>query len=445
MRGARRRLTGAGAVVAACALACGAAVPAVADTAPLGGREWWFNSWRVQTDIWPNTKGAGVIVAVLDSGVASVPDLSGVVLPGYDVSDHHGDDRHDIDAHSHGTRMASLIAAQGNATGMLGLAPKAKILPVITGEGVDSITDQEMADAIRWAADHGANVVNMSFGADGSIGGCPQPVQDAVRHAVVDKDAVLIAAAGNSGDTDNPVSFPADCVGVVAVGAVDRMARPWPKSQRQPYVDVAAPGVDMAGVDRTGRLSLGADGTSDAAALTSAGIALIRSAHPELTGRQVVARLLATLRDRPPAGQKDPQRGYGTILLDKAVNDSIPLDAPNPIYDELQAGTPSAVPASASPPIHSGASVGMSPVRSSGSSAAVILVTVLAGTGGLTLVGLVLLAVRRRRPPVTTPYRSGPAYQPTADGTPYQASHQPPWQSGPGSPPPPMPPGRPKG
>jgi subtilisin family serine protease len=405
----------------------------VASTAPLGGREWWFDAWRVQTDIWPHTQGAGVTVAVLDSGVASVTDLVGVVLPGYDAHDQHGDGRHDIDARSHGTRMATLIAARGNTTGMLGIAPKVKILPVITGDSAGSFVDEEIADAIRWAADHSAKIINMSFGVDGTIGRCPPTVRDAVRHAVVDRDAVLVASAGNSGDGTNDIEFPAGCAGVVAVGAVDRQARPWPKSQRQPYVDVAAPGVDMVGIDRTGRLFVGADGTSDAAALTSAGIALIRSAHPELNGRQVVARLLATLRDRPPDGRKDPQRGYGTIRLNKAVNDPVPADAPNPVYDELQPGTPSGAPTAG--PGQSGPAAG-APARPGDHT--VVVIAALAVAGVLVVGRLVVPAVRRRRqPPLGARYPPGPTYRPTAGGQPYQPPaggppYQPPRQPEPG-------------
>jgi subtilisin family serine protease len=420
----------------------------------LNGREWWFDAWHVQTGIWPHTRGAGVTVAVLDSGVAaSVPGLDGIVLPGYNALDQNGDGRQDIDGHSHGTRMASLIAAHSNPTGMLGTAPDTRILPVTAVGSSDQFSEQVTARAILWASDHGAGVINMSFVFDGSIGGCPQQVQDAIRHAVLDKDAVLVAGAGNTGSTDNPMELPAACAGVVAVGAVDRMARPWPKSQRQPYVDVAAPGVDMAGIDRTGHLSLGASGTSDAAALTSAGIALIRSAHPELTGRQVVARLLATLRDRPPAGRKDPQRGYGTILLDKAVNDPIPADAPNPIYDELRAGTPpGSASASGSPagtPAQSGPSAGAGPARSGNHTTGVI--AGLAVVGVLVVAALVVPAARRRRQPAhRAPYPPGPTYRSAGGGPPHQPPDQPldqpPWQPGPGQPrPPPPPPGRPGG
>ncbi|HSV64742.1 MAG TPA: S8 family serine peptidase [Mycobacteriales bacterium] len=385
--------------------------PSVADGAPLGGREWWFTAWSVQSDIWPKTQGSGVTVALLDTGVsAALPELRGVVTPGYNAHAGSGDGRHDTSSEGHGTAMASLIAAQGNASGMTGIAPRVKILPVIVGDSSrGEFPPDEVAAAIRWAVDHGAKVVNMSFGTE-TTAGCPAQVQDAVRYAVLDRDVVLMAAAGNDGDGANAESFPAACDGVVAVGAVDRYARPWSKSQRQPYVDVAAPGVEMVGLGKTGELTIGT-GTSDAAALTSAGVALIRSAHPELNGRQVVARLLATLRDMPPPGKKDPQRGYGTIRLAKAVNDPIPLDAPNPIYDELRDhATPSATP---SAPATGGPSASGSGPPSTSSKPAIGPILGLAAAGLVLLVAVAMLATRRRAPPAgQPPYRPTPTHRP---------------------------------
>src|SRR5262245_36574429 len=98
-------------------------------------QEWWFTTWGVQDRLWPVTQGRGVTVAVLDTGVqATVPDLSGAVLPGTDIDSGGGDGRTDTEpgaVSGHGTGMASLIAAQGNGTGFVGVAPQAKILPVV--------------------------------------------------------------------------------------------------------------------------------------------------------------------------------------------------------------------------------------------------------------------------------------------------------------------------
>src|SRR5216683_745022 len=96
--------------------------------------EWWFSKWQVQQLVWPLTEGARVTVAVLDTGVqASVPDLRGVVLPGGDATGHHSNGETDFNTggRGHGTMMSVLIAGQGFGTGMAGIAPEAKILPVV--------------------------------------------------------------------------------------------------------------------------------------------------------------------------------------------------------------------------------------------------------------------------------------------------------------------------
>jgi type VII secretion-associated serine protease mycosin len=322
-----------------------AALPALATAAYASPAipEWWFTAWNVETQIWPHTQGAGVTVAVVDTGVsANPPELRQAVLPGYDATGASPDGRHDTDAKgSHGTTIAPLIAAQGGGAGIRGIAPRARILPVIIGLGTGQVDTNQVAAAIRWAADHGARVINASFGAaDTSPAHCPPLVQDAIRHAILDKDVVVVASAGNSGNTTNNAEYPASCPGVLAVGAVDRQAHPWTKSQRQPYVGVAAPGVNIVSVNQHDQLIAG-NGTSYASALTAAAAALIRAAHPDLTARQTVARLLATPRDPPAPGSRDPQRGYGTIRLDKAINDPIPTNAPNPIYDALTPPPPS--------------------------------------------------------------------------------------------------------
>lgn len=375
--------------VAAGLLAVVLAVPATgvaAASSPLGGREWWFDAWHLESAVWSRTQGAGVIVGLLDTGVnASLPELAGVVLPGHDATGRGTDGRQDLDPHGHGTAMAALIAAQGTNSGMLGVAPRARILPVRV-VGNYQPTDQQTAEAITWAADHGVRVINMAFAERQS---CPKPVRDAVRHAVLVRDVVVVAGAGNLNQGGDVSRSPANCPGVLAVGAVGRDGQPWWGSVHQPYVAVAAPGTDAISLDRDGTLSTGS-GTSPASALTSAGIALVRAAHPELNARQVVARVLATLRDRPPAGQRDPQRGYGTVRIDHAVNDPVPLDAPNPVYDELG-------PVTSQQPSHQSVGPGGSAGTDPGGSAVPVWVLVVAAIGVLGVLGIVLVVATRRR------------------------------------------------
>jgi subtilisin family serine protease len=165
---------------------------------PLSG-EWWMTSWKILKGVWPLTEGAGVTVAVLDTGVqASVPDLSGVVLPGGDVTGHHTNGETDLGGH--GTMMAVLIAGQGNGTGMVGVAPKAKILPVVVNAAASEVTTDPaaMAAGISYAANHGARVIDVSQEEPSvSASGCDAAVQAAVAYAL-SRDIVVVAAAGDT-------------------------------------------------------------------------------------------------------------------------------------------------------------------------------------------------------------------------------------------------------
>src|SRR5262249_33701623 len=149
------------------------------------------------------------------------------------------------------------------------------------------------ASAIRWAVDHAAGVINMSYAADDVE--CAGPLLEAVWYAI-DHDVILVAAAGNEGSGANRPEAPAVCPGVIAVGAVDQAGRPWRKTQRQRYVDVAAPGVDIIALDKLGNAVMG-NGTSNSAALVSGAVALLRARFPEMPARQIVTRLLATAKD----------------------------------------------------------------------------------------------------------------------------------------------------
>jgi subtilisin family serine protease len=118
--------------------------------------EWWFDTWQIEEKVWPITRGKGVTVVIVDTGVeAKLPELKGVVVPGSDYNG--GDGREETErVSSHGTKMAELVAAQGTGSGMLGIAPDAKILPVGTQ------TIGQIPEGIRYAVDHGAKVVNVS-------------------------------------------------------------------------------------------------------------------------------------------------------------------------------------------------------------------------------------------------------------------------------------------
>ena len=321
-----------------------AATPAAAVTpagaAPARARplasQWWFTLWDIEKSVWPISQGHGVRVAVLDIGVqADLPGLSGRVLPGADFTGRSRDGRRDTDTSpvpGHGTAMANLIAGQGTGTGFMGVAPKATILPIVVHSG-DSV-----AKAIRYATDHDAKIINVS---QGSAAACPAPVQDAVAYAIK-HDVVVVASAGDDGDVSNASEFPANCAGVLAVGATgfdgpNNVA--WVSTQRHAYVAAAAPGQGVGSVLRDGRVHPSGGGTSQAAALTSAVAALVRARFPAMPARQIVQRLIASCRVVAPPG-RDNATGYGLIRPFHALTDRVPASAPNPVmaaYDRWKA------------------------------------------------------------------------------------------------------------
>jgi type VII secretion-associated serine protease mycosin len=310
------------------------AVPARAD----GTRrdEWYLSTLQV-TQAQRITKGAGVVVAVVDQGVSTEhPDLKGAVLAGRDTVAQKNDGHFDPDGH--GTAMAGIIAARGRGgSGLLGLAPEAKILPVRPSNDT-----YFAAEGIRWAASHGAKVINMSFAIGGS-----ENLQAAVKEAAV-ADVVLVGAVGNTGDKGNALEYPVAYPEVLGVGAVDRTGKVPGFSQHGPQVDIVAPGTDIPslylGNDyRTGR------GTSDAAAIVSGAAALVRAKYPDLSAAEVVQRLTETAIDKGDRGRDDY---YGNGQLDLVAA----LTAPQPATSSAPAVThaPAAAPAAAADEGHRG-------------------------------------------------------------------------------------------
>lgn len=358
--------------------------PALAGPKPRP-EEWWFDAWEITGKVWPITQGSGVTVALIDSGVAAqLPDLRKVVLPGigYDGASRK-DGRVDDDDQKggHGTSMAALIAAQGAGTGMLGIAPKSRILPI-------SASTNDYAKPIRFAVDHGAKVINMSEGI--GMAYCPTDIQEAVTYAV-ERDAVVIASAGNNSSADSATA-PANCKGVVAVGAVDAHLNVWESSSPGNNVMVAAPGVYVGSIGRAGTYIARLSGTSQAAALTAGVVALMRSRFPDMSAREVVQRLLATAKDVGPKGW-DKRTGYGAIIPYKALTADVSKTAPNPVYDDLGSGDRGGSGQAVSDAGRAGAG-GESHDSGLGGSGALVIAVVVVLVGGLGTAGAVF--ARRR-------------------------------------------------
>ncbi|MET8679718.1 type VII secretion-associated serine protease mycosin [Streptomyces sp. NPDC004647] len=301
------------------ALALLPAVPAQADA--IRSQEWALDAIRVE-DAWRLTKGEDVTVAVLDTGVDDQhPDLAGQVLPGKDLVG-FGAGRGDRPWARHGTAMAGIIAGGGHGPGrqdgVLGVAPEAKILPVrvILEDGdparkkARGVRGSALAEGIRWATDHGADVINLSLG-DDSKSAHPEPQEDSAVQYALSKGAVVVASAGNGGEEGDHISYPAAYPGVIAVTAVDRNGNRAPFSTRRWYATVCAPGDDVVIADPDRRYYEGW-GTSAAAAFVSGSVALVRSAHPDLSPVQIKKLLVDTARNRPEGGRSD-DRGAGLV------------------------------------------------------------------------------------------------------------------------------------
>ncbi|WP_433530936.1 type VII secretion-associated serine protease mycosin [Micromonospora sp. CA-263727] len=267
----------------------------------------------------PLATGAGVIVAVVDSGVdRRHPQLAGRVLTGTDLLDPGGDGSRDCVGH--GTGVASIIAAAPrDGIAFRGLAPDARILPVrvseqqvVDGRGSGrTVGPDGFARAIRWAVENGADVVNLSV----VLYADHPAVRAAIAHAVA-RDVVVVAAVGNLHVSGDPRPYPAAYPGVLGVGAVGVDGARAGFSQTGSYLDLVAPGADVL-IAAPGQGHHRAEGTSYAAPFVAATAALLRQYRPELTAEEVATRIVATA---DPA----PGDGYGAGVLNpyRAVTES---------------------------------------------------------------------------------------------------------------------------
>ncbi|MBB2967022.1 type VII secretion-associated serine protease mycosin [Leifsonia aquatica] len=326
------------AAVIAAALALTLVAPAPAQADQVRDLEYWLTDYGFTT-AWQTTRGAGVKVAVIDTGVdGSVPDLAGALGAGTDVSGVGAANGQkplgDGDAANHGTWVASLLAGRGtgDGNGVLGAAPEATILPasVALGKAMGPIgSDEQIAQAIHWAVDNGATVINMSL--TRNTLDWPTSWDDAFQYAF-QHDVVIVAAAGNRGSGTTEVGAPATIPGVLTVAGVDRQGQAsFDASSQGITIGVSAPSEQLVGANPGGGY-VQWEGTSGAAPLVSGAVALVRAAHPELKAADVIERIIKTAR---PAGGSVPSPIYGFGLLDAAaaVTASVPHVTANPMGD----------------------------------------------------------------------------------------------------------------
>ena len=271
---------------------------------------------------WKTTQGKGVLVAVLDTGVdATAPDLAGQVTTGPDYVT-GVDPKGYKPPLQHGTYMASLIAGHGrgpgDAMGVMGVAPAARILsvrvipddsePGVRAYNSEGRSAQAIGEGIYYAVRRGAAVINLSLGSQQATG----YERAAVAYAIT-RGVVVVASVGNSGTARAfaPYVYPAAFPGVIAVGAMTRQGARASFSEQNSSVIISAPGVDVLGAGPNGEYING-DGTSPAAALVSGVVALIQKRHPGLSPA-LIEQALITGASRKPAGGYSVQTGFGEV------------------------------------------------------------------------------------------------------------------------------------
>lgn len=286
-------------------------LPGVPDD-PSYSSQWWLPAVG-DREMWALGRGAGVIVAVIDSGAdLTHPDLMPNLLPnGYNFGD--GNDTPQ-DVLGHGTKVAGIIAArQNNQIGVSGLAPEAKILPLkVNAGGQQSFSSDQLASAVAYAVAQGAAIINLSLTVDQQT----QTVRDAIQ-AALDQGVIVVAAAGNSGGA---VDFPATMPGVIAVAATDQSRHLAGSSNSGPEILLAAPGVNVLTTALGGGVAASnPGGTSFAAPAVAATIADMLSINPTLPV-EVIARQLRQNASAIAGGQYT----FGTLDAGATGNSLVP-------------------------------------------------------------------------------------------------------------------------
>jgi type VII secretion-associated serine protease mycosin len=295
-------------LIASC-LAIAPPVHAVAD--PLLAQQWGI--FAIGADhAWATTTGRGVIVAVVDSGSGPHPDLAENLLPGRSFSGSTETiNGNDIDSSGHGSHVAGIIAAvANNGIGGSGVAPNAKILPIQVLDQAGQGDARDVAAGVRFAADNGARVINLSLGGATESSSLTQ----AITYAN-DKGVLVVAAAGNGGAADKP-KWPASLDLTLAVTAVDQANNATSFDQRGDYIDLSAPGANIVSTAKGDYVTL--SGTSMAAGFVAGAAALLFAAEPRVTNAQVRDILLRTATDIGEPG-RDVTFGAGLINMVAAL------------------------------------------------------------------------------------------------------------------------------
>ncbi|OFS95119.1 peptidase S8 [Stenotrophomonas sp. HMSC10F06] len=330
--------------------------------------QWGFGTSNASINVrpaWDKATGAGVVVAVIDTGITNHPDLNANLLPGYDFisdaamardgggRDNNPNDEGDWYAANecgsgipasnsswHGTHVAgTVVAVTNNSTGVAGTAFNAKVVPVrVLGKCGGYTSD--IADAIVWASGgtvsgvpanaNPAEVINMSLGGGGS---CSTTYQTAINGAV-SRGTTVVVAAGNS-NTNVSSSVPANCANVIAVAATTSAGARASFSNYGTGIDISAPGQGILSTLNSGTTVPGSasyasyNGTSMAAPHVAGVVALVQSVAPTALSPAAIESLLKSTA-RPLPGACSGGCGAGIVDADAAVTAALNGTGPGP-------------------------------------------------------------------------------------------------------------------
>ncbi|HEX5165533.1 MAG TPA: S8 family serine peptidase [Thermomicrobiales bacterium] len=299
----------------------------VPDDDAYSEQSWWLDLINAPDGWNINTGSDDTIVAVIDSGVSPThPDLSGRLVPGYNVVDGTTDTS---DIAGHGTHVAGIIAAQQNGIGTVGVAMGVHIMPIRVVDGAGDIDVSNEIEAIYWAVDNGADVINLSLGAEEYV----QAEREAIQYAY-NRGVVVVAAAGNY---FNKVSYPGNYDEVIAAGSLKADGYPAPFTSRITRVDVSAPGEriyspgwddffgdywdDVFYADNSP-----VSGTSFSSAIVAGVVALLKSIDPTAGTEQVRSLLKSTATDTGGIGVAEAGAGAGEVNVEAALRASLDLE-----------------------------------------------------------------------------------------------------------------------
>lgn len=371
------------------------------STNSVAAAEWALNTLNVTQVRNLGAHGAGVVVAVIDTGVdPNQPDLTGRLVDGVNLTDPDNptSDYSDTDSKSHGTSVATVVAgfphtdSSGSAYGVIGLADKAEIMPIkVSADGTAS--SPSIAAGIEYAVSHGAQVINLSIGSPSGSSDVTDAVNMALAHGVV-----VAVAASNDANSGNSVNALADIPGVLDVAGIDSNGQKYSFGHSGPDVNIAAPANSIEVGIANGQYDENS-GTSFATPWVSGEAALLIAAHPTWTSGQIVAAIIDNTQQVANGTTKSGQRynddfGYGVIDPVAALQASEPSSAANPLGGPAITSNPAEnVKNSAS--ASASATSGTTPTATAGKSSSKMPLIIGIVVGVVVLVGLLIFVLSR--------------------------------------------------